>query len=335
MTTTPDPPTFTITPDAPFSLAAAATFGFGPNTGRPKPDGNAMRLAFVTDDLAHQVGVLLTQDPAGTVHGEVNGELPGDIDPVRDQVARILSLDRSGRDWLDVGVRDPVIGALQAGAPGLRPVLFHSPYEAAAWSVLALRRHRVQAAALRTRLSAAHGATFAVGGEDLAAFPRPEQLLRVETFPGLDPTRIARLHAAARAALDGRLDAGRLRALGEAEALRDIATLPGLGPTYATLVLLRATGVTDAMTYDEPRIGQYAAHFYGLDHSPATRAEIESLSERWRPFRTWTCVLLRTAGDRAGVPYEVEPAVSARRPRAAAPVGPGSSPGPGPARARD
>ena len=34
-----------ITPDVPFSLDAAAAFGFGPNMGRPSPDGGVMRLA--------------------------------------------------------------------------------------------------------------------------------------------------------------------------------------------------------------------------------------------------------------------------------------------------
>ncbi len=50
--------------DGPFSLTAAAAFGFGPSTGRPYPGEDLMRLAFVTDDLQHQVGVLLSQEPS-------------------------------------------------------------------------------------------------------------------------------------------------------------------------------------------------------------------------------------------------------------------------------
>ena len=52
--------TFSITPGAPFSLDAAAAFGFGPNTGRPAPERGVMRLAMVTDDLVHHAGELLT-----------------------------------------------------------------------------------------------------------------------------------------------------------------------------------------------------------------------------------------------------------------------------------
>src|SRR5260370_5408026 len=63
--------TFSITPDAPFSLSAAAGFGFGPRTGRPRPAGSEMRLAFVTDDMAHHAAAHVTQDLDGTVTAEV------------------------------------------------------------------------------------------------------------------------------------------------------------------------------------------------------------------------------------------------------------------------
>ena len=48
-----------------------------------------------------------------------------------DQVTRILSLDVDGTGFPEVGRRDPVVGGLQARWPGLRPVGFYSPYEAA------------------------------------------------------------------------------------------------------------------------------------------------------------------------------------------------------------
>jgi len=85
---------FTITPDTPFSLQAAGSFGFGPHTGRPEPDDAVMRMAFVTDDLRHQVAVRLRQDPRGDIHAQVHGDArPADAD-VEAQVRRILSLDQ-------------------------------------------------------------------------------------------------------------------------------------------------------------------------------------------------------------------------------------------------
>jgi DNA-3-methyladenine glycosylase II len=291
----------TITPDGAFSLAAAASFGFGPNTGRPKPDGDSMSLAFVTNDLRHHGAAAVTQDARGLVHAQLFGDAETGL--LEAQVRRILSLDHSGKDWAKVGVRDGVIGRLLGEHPGLRPVLFHSPYEAAAWSILSQRRHRAQATAVRKRLSEEHGRVFQLPGGDLASFPLPEELLRVESFPGLEPLRIERLHGVARAALDGQLDPARLIAMTPDAALADLRRIPGIGPTYGGLILLRATGATDILTLAEPRLPAYVAHFYGLPH-PASPAELERIADAWRPFRTWTSVLIRVAGDRAGIVRE-------------------------------
>ncbi len=291
----------TIRPDGAFSLAAAASFGFGPNTGRPKPDGNSMSLAFVADDLEHHAAALVTDDADGVLHCRVFGD--ADPDRVAAQVRRVLSLDQSGSAWAEVGGRDPVIGRLQSELPGLRPVLFHSPYEAAAWSILSQRRHRTQATAVRKRLSAAHGRTFTLPGGHLDAFPTPAALLRVDSFPGLEPQRIERLHGVARAALDGQLDPARILAMAPEAAMASLQALPGVGPTYAGLILLRSTGATDILTLGEPRIPGYVRHLYGLAH-PATPGEISTLAEAWRPFRTWAGVLIRVAGDRDGIAWE-------------------------------
>ena len=295
---------FVIVPDGPFSLAAAAAFGFGPNTGRPGPAGGEMRLAFVTDDMRHHAAVHL----AGQADGAIAATVESDADPdaVRRQVLRILSLDHPAGPWVAAGERDPVLGALQREHDWLRPVLFHSPYEAAAWSIISARRYRAQAAAVRGRICAALGVTPLVGGVELPAFPLPERLLTADSLPGMAANRVAWLRSVARAALDGQLDAARLAAMAPGDALTELQTLPGIGPTYATLILLRATGVTDALTQTEPRLPAYVAHFYGTPSGStppaAPREEIERIAARWRPCRTWAAVLLRVAGDRQGLP---------------------------------
>ncbi len=293
--------TFVIEPDVPFSLSAAASFGFGPNTARPKPDGDLMRLAFVLDGYAEHAGVVLRQRAGGSIGAEVDGTRK--LAAVERQVRRILSLDHAGKDWLAVGKRDPVIGRLQRDHPGLRPVLFHSPYEAAAWSVISHRRGRVQAAPLRTRLATEHGRTFELAGDNVAAFPLPEEIVDLRSFAGFEPQRIDRLRGVARAALDGKLDASRLAKLPIDVARAEIGTLAGFGPFYSDLVLVRATGLTDVLPRDEPRILGYAGQLYGLGR-PATPAELGAIAERWVPYRTWAVVLLRVAGDRAGLPFE-------------------------------
>jgi DNA-3-methyladenine glycosylase II len=295
---------FTITPDGPFSLEAAAGFGFGPNMGRPVYRDAGMKLAFTTDDFTHQAKVSLTQRDDGTVAGEIESD--GDTEAITRQVARILSLDHSGSDWLKVGESDPVLGRLQQEFLGLRPVLFHSPYEAAAWSIISARRHRAQGTVIRNRLAATHGRVYGEGDDAMLAFPTPAQLLGVRELQGLDPTRIDRLHAVADAALAGELDPTRLLALGSEEGLAQLTKLKGIGPMYGTLILLRSTGATDFVTGQEPRLSSYLGHLYDLGDA-ATDAQISRIMDGWRPFRTWSSVLARVAGDRLGLPHQERP----------------------------
>lgn len=290
---------FTITPDGPFSLPAAASFGFGPATGRTEP-ADGMRLAFVTDDMAHHAAVRLTQDRDGTVTADV--QTGADPEAAWRQARRILSLDHPAAGWTAVGARDPVIGDLQREHEGLRPVLFHSPYEAAAWSIISARRYRGQAAAIWDRLSAELGRTLTIAGEQVHAFPVPHRLLKAESLRSVAPARVQWLHAVARAALDGALDPGALSAMEPLQALARLRELPGIGPTYATLILVRAVGAADVLTFSEPRLPGYVAHFYGTGPGPASREQLERISEAWRPFRTWAAVLLRVAGDRLRLP---------------------------------
>ena len=297
---------FTSIPRGPFSLRESAEFGFGQRDAQTAFDG-IMRLAFCLDGYRTQVGVELRQDDDG-VHGVVSGIESGSDDAasVQAQVERVLSLDQDATGFVAVGQRDPVIARLQRAAPGLRPPLFYSPYEAAAWSVLSARRPARQMADVRTALSEQHGATFQLAGERLAAFPTPEQLLDVASFPGLTPEKMERLHGVARAALLGRLDVARFVALGPDAAQRDVQAIKGIGPFYSQLVVVRAVGFTDVLT-TEPTAMEVAGRLYNVGATPSAE-QFAALAQPWRPFRTWATVLIRAAGPRL---LDGEPAQSA------------------------
>ena len=286
---------FTIVPQGEFSLQESVEFGFGQR--HSERFAGVMRLAFVLDGTNTQVGVVVRQDDRG-VHGEVLGDGGTDPHAVQRQVARVLSLDHDATGFDAVGGRDPVIGRLQEVARGLRPPLFYSPYEAAAWSILSARRPANQMSEVRRRLSEAHGRTFELAGQPLAAFPTPEQLLGVREFPGLTSDKFSRMHGVARAALNGDLDVDRLRRLGPDACSADLQRLKGLGPFYASLVTIRAVGFTDVLPTQEPQLRSLVAQLYGWD-SPRTDADFEALAESWRPWRTWVSVLIRAAGSRA------------------------------------
>jgi DNA-3-methyladenine glycosylase II len=288
--------TLEIVPDGPFSLAEASRFGFGPQ----EADGDGvLRLAFAQDHSEAATGAALRQTADGTVVATVSGG--SDEDGVRRQLARILSLDHDTAPWIEVGRRDPVIGALQTRFAGLRPVLFHSPYEAAAWCVVSARIGRRGGQAIWTRISERWGEAFALDGETRCSFPGPRTLAaHASDLPGLPEEKRRRLHGIAVAAADGALDAEHLRALGPDAAGEAVQTLRGIGPFAATLIVVRAVGWTDVLAANEPLVQKAVAHFYGSD-APADAAAITERAETWRPFRTWATVLLRVAADRDGV----------------------------------
>jgi DNA-3-methyladenine glycosylase II len=254
-----------------------------------------MRLAFCVDgDYETQVGVEVRQDADG-VHGLVHGEAESCV--IERQTARVLSLEHDARGYDQVCERDPVIARLQAAAPGLRPPLFYSPYEAAVWAVLSARRPSWQMDRVRTQLAQAHGRVFDVAGMPLAALPTPSALLRVTGFEGIDEASLSRIHGVARAAADGLLEVATLRAMDPHEAMTVLQQIKGIGRFYAALVVIRATGVTDVLPTNEPKALELAGRLYG-DGTPLSVERFTEVAEAWRPWRTWCTVLLRSAGSR-------------------------------------
>jgi DNA-3-methyladenine glycosylase II len=149
-----------------------------------------------------------------------------------------------------------------------------------------------QAAAIKSRMSRELGEPVSIHGHTMQAFPAPSKLLALESYPGLFGAKLTNLQAVARAALDGRLAATNLRSLPDAQALAELQKLPGVGPFSSQLILLRGAGHPDFLTFEEPRFRRAVGHAYGLDHEP-TDADLERISEAWRPYRMWITFLLR------------------------------------------
>jgi len=289
--------TATINLSGPYSLEEVALMGFGHRDERSF-DG-VMRLAFCLDsDLEQQVGVEVRQSGDRldlVVHGE--GDALVDLAAVTRQVARVVSADHDGEEFERVCAGDPVLARVHAVAPGFRPANFHSPYDACVWSVLSARRQRRQAIALRQRLSEQHGHTFELAGQTTAALPTPRALRELDHVEGLQDAAVPRLHGIAEAAMAGRLDIGRLTAMTPEDAMLDLQRLPGIGPFYSALVVIRACGLADVLSTQEGHSRDAVRDLYGLDHEP-DQAELAAIAERWRPFRTWAAVMLRALSPR-------------------------------------
>jgi len=287
--------TFTLAARGPFALAASTRFleGFTP-AGYTEAAAGPLELAFPVEGSWPTAGVRVRAHPHG-----VQGEILSPARPsrelaaaIRDQVARILSLDVDGSGFAAVGERDPVVARLQGRYPGLRPVGFWSPYEAAAWAIIGQRIRIRQAATVKARMSEQLGEPVSFGDHVVHAFPAPQRLVTLDGFGGLSGRKPEWLRLLAEAALDGRLDTAQLRAQPYEEALAGLTQLAGIGPFAAELVLLRGAGEPDRIPRHEARLARAVALAYRLPEPPSD-AELLELSQRWRPYRTWVAVLLR------------------------------------------
>lgn len=277
----------TIRPTGPFDLTHQNRF-FG---GWPTlaTDSGAVVIALPVEGWESSAAVLARQPAPDQLELEVFGA-EGCAEAARAQALAALSLDVDGAGWPAVGERDEHIGSLQEKYNFLRPVLFNSPYEAAATFVIGHRISMKQGRAIRARMAEDLGAKIQVHDETFAAFPDPATLLAVSEFRGVSAAKIERLHGVAEAALAGTLDRARLRRLPYDEALRDVRRIGGIGPFFAAGIVSRGAGVIDDVPDDD--LTPYAVQVgYDLPELP-DRDQVLRIAESWRPYRMWTVVLM-------------------------------------------
>src|SRR3984957_13831236 len=252
----------TFHPLGQFSLAAAAAFAEDfPGTRAERPP-KALRYAWAVDGDWRTVQVTVCQDEEA-IHAQFGDQPPPDLarEAARD-LERMLSLDVDGTDFAALGERDGVVRALQRRFPGLRPVLFYTPYEAAAWAIIGQRIRMTQAAAIKARLSDELGTS--------GAFPAPALLGQLSApQPGLTDRKIGQLRALATAAEDGALTRERLRAMTDQDGLEHLQQLPGIGPFSAELILIHGAGNPDALPDHDTRLDDAIRSAYNTSDNSA------------------------------------------------------------------
>ncbi len=269
-------------PRGPFSLTAAAAFAEDfPGTRAERPP-EALRYAWAVDGDWRTVQATLRQSHKA-VHAELADQPPAQLArPAARDLERMLSLDVDGTGFPALGERDRVVGALQRRFPGLRPVLFYTPYEAAAWAIIGQRIRMRQAALIKARLGDELG--------EFGAFPAPARLAQLSAPQrGLTERKIEQLRALAAAAEHGALTRERLRAMTYEDGLQHLQQLPGIGPFSAELILIRGVGNPDALPDHDTRLNEAIRSAY----STSDAAAIQHITESWRPYRAWVALLLR------------------------------------------
>ncbi len=284
--------TFSLPRPTGFSLGATSAFtcSFTPGRGSTSTEADRLTVSLRLDGTFEPVLATLAEKPdriavtfTGTRHRDV----------VEHQLGRIFGLEVDGDAWWNVGRRDPLARRLQEAFPGFFTVTKTSPYDAAAWGVLSPRMPMTLAANLKEKIAKTYGDRVELAGVVHHVFPSPRAVLEMPPVEGLPEEKRLRLRAVAQAALEGRLDADRLRAMHELDAIADLQTIRGVGPWTASHIFYRGAAPHDALPTAEPRVLHGFAEATGVD-IPSFDA-FAARAEAWRPFRMWMSVLLSRA----------------------------------------
>ena len=153
------------------------------------------------------------------------------------------------------------------------------PYRALVRSVLFQQLAGAAARAIEKRVKAVYGGRYP-RAEVLAA-ARPAQLRAA----GLSRQKIGSVRGVARAFADGTLCSRRLRRMDDDAVIEAVTQVKGIGEWTAHMLLMFSLGRLDVLPVGDYGVRKGARDLYGLEDLPS-RAELEELGERWRPYRS-------------------------------------------------
>lgn len=210
------------------------------------------------------------------------------VDWAIEQIAWIFALDADLTPLLAAAATDPLVAALIARFPGLRPARVPAVFEALVQAIVGQQISGLAARRIRDRLVDTHGEPFADGATTWRAFPRPAAIAAtsIDDLRALPLTgrKAEYLRGIAAEAAAGRLDLDALRALDDAAAIAALTALRGVGRWTAEWVLIRALGRPDGFPAGDLALARVLERFYP-DRRPIDPRRIDAIGDRWRGFR--------------------------------------------------
>lgn len=118
--------------------------------------------------------------------------------------------------------------------------------------------------------------------EPLAMSGTPARKLR---GAGVSPQKLGYLRDLSTRVARGEIDLESLREMEDEEIIAILDEVKGIGAWTVQMLLIFTLGRADVMPVDDLGVKKGIQGLYGLEDVPK-RAEIERLSEKWRPYRT-------------------------------------------------
>jgi DNA-3-methyladenine glycosylase II len=213
-------------------------------------------------------------------------------DAAQDRIGFFLSIDDDLAPFYAIGRGDPAFAPAIAQLYGYHHVKFLTPFENAAWAIIAQRVQMPVARKMRQALLARYGGATTVDGVEHRAFPTAERLATIDPDELLEilPTlrKAAYLHAAARAFDD--VDEQWLRTAPYADVYAWLRAIPGIGEWSATFILIRGLGRMEQVS-SEAALLRAAERVYGA--RAATPEGYAQIAATYGPYQGYWSHYLR------------------------------------------
>ncbi|MFD1257725.1 DNA-3-methyladenine glycosylase family protein [Mucilaginibacter terrae] len=277
------------------SVAAASASAFVTDSPSSNQNSPTLDLTFALENSWKTISVRISQ-----VDGELSALLIANsfqagLKEIRTNLERILFLNTDGNAFESMVCSDEVLNQSWKRQYGLRPILFPTPFEAAARAIIGHQLPVSYAATVSDQIAREYGVMADLGDRMIHAFPMPEILAELAFVKGLAARKVEQLRALGKAAAQSDwLNSEQLKAMPINEALLKLQQLPGIGPFSAELILIRGAGHTDVFPKNELRLQRAMTALYHLQvHSDFK--ELESIAKKWQPFRSWAGLVIRNS----------------------------------------
>lgn len=263
-------------------------------------DGAYLRLL----DLGDKVALASVQSVGAVDRPELSVTLTGDDlddDDARraaGQLAWLLGCDQDLRPFYDAVAGDPVLGSVVNDFYGYHSTRTASVFEALVQAVMGQQIATNVARIIRNLLIRNYGVRAGIAGREWYAFPRATALATVEIGDlrqlKLSQRKSEYIQGIARASLDAPGGFEELHELPDAEVVKQMVALRGVGNWTAQWVLVRALARPDGFPVGDLALRRTVAALY-FDGSEITDEQLLDFSARWSPWRSYATSYLFAA----------------------------------------
>ena len=278
-----------------------------PNYSREQPfkteeyaEGSYIRLLDLGDKAA-----LANVRSVGTVdQPELSVELTGDnltdvdADRAAQQVTWLLGCDQDLRPFYDAVSGDSVLADVVNDFYGYHNTRTASVYEALVQAVLGQQIATNVSRIIRSLLVENYGVRATIMGREWYAFPRAESLAVAEVDDlrqlKLSFRKAEYIQGIARAALDAGDNLDGMHDLEDAEVVKHLVAMRGVGQWTAQWVLVRALARPDGFPVGDLALRKTVSGLY-FDGVEIDDGQLLAFSERWSPWRSYATSYLFAA----------------------------------------